>query len=125
MFKNTAAFSGFSTNDTAAAKTFYSDTLGLEITEEGGLLRLHIAGGIPVLIYPKDNHEPATYTVLNFPVDDITQAMDELIKRGVRFEHYDEPVKTDDKGVFTYGSLKQAWFKDPGGNILSVIEAKM
>jgi len=125
MFKNTKAFSGFSVNDTAKAKEFYSNILGLEVTEEmQGLLNLHISGGNNVLIYPKPNHVPATFTILNFPVTDIEKAVEELNKRGVQFEKYNEPyLKTDEKGICR-GEPLVAWFKDPAGNILSVIESK-
>jgi catechol 2,3-dioxygenase-like lactoylglutathione lyase family enzyme len=124
MFRDTKAFLGFSVDNVEKAKQFYSQTLGLNVSEQGGLLHLHLAGSSPVLVYPKPNHEPATFTILNFPVDNIETAMDELAGRGVKFEHYDLPqVKTDAKGVFTVeGALKQAWFKDPAGNILSVIQ---
>src|SRR5258708_1634269 len=99
MFKDTKAFSGFSVDDIAKAKAFYGQTLGLNVTEEHGMLNLHIAGGNPVLIYPKPNHVPATYTILNFPVQNIDQAVDDLTKRGVAFEHYDGPMGTDAKGI--------------------------
>ena len=123
MFKNTRAFSGFAVNDIPEAKAFYSNVLGLDVSEEYGMLNLHIAGGNNVLIYPKPNHIPATYTILNFPVDNIEQAVDELGHRGVRFEHYDEEnFKTDEKGIFRGGGPLIAWFKDPAGNILSVLE---
>lgn len=123
MFKNTKAFSGFSVDDIVKAKVFYSQLLGLEVSEEmQGLLKLHLGNGTEVLIYPKPNHQPATFTILNFPVADIEQAVDELIKRGVQFEKYDWPnLKTDTKGI-SHGKPKVAWFKDPAGNILSVIE---
>jgi catechol 2,3-dioxygenase-like lactoylglutathione lyase family enzyme len=124
MFKDTNAFSGFSVDDTQKAKEFYSQTLGLEVSEMNGLLELHLAGGARVLIYPKPNHTPATFTILNFPVDNVEQAVDELTRRGIRFEHYDEDeLKTDEKGIFHGGGPKIAWFKDPAGNILSVLEA--
>jgi catechol 2,3-dioxygenase-like lactoylglutathione lyase family enzyme len=127
MFKNTKAFSGFSVNDLQKAKEFYGKTLGLDVAElEMGVLELHIAGGTNILIYPKPNHVPATFTILNFPVDNIEDAVDELTKRGVRFEKYDEPeIKTDEKGIHR-GSTDPniAWFKDPAGNILSVLEEK-
>ena len=125
MFKNTKAFSGFSTSDIPEAQRFYSQTLGLDVSESGGLLTLHLAGGTSVLIYPKGSqHTPATFTVLNFPVDNIEQSIDKLVERGVHFEVYNEgDVKTDSRGIFHFKSLKQAWFKDPAGNILSVIEA--
>lgn len=126
MFKDTKAFSSFSADDMPKVKAFYREVLGIDVTEEGAMLTLKIAGGNNVMIYPKDNHVPATYTVLNFPVDDIEQAVDELKKRGVQFEHYDGQVQTDEKGIFRYeGQLKQAWFKDPAGNIVSVIESNM
>jgi catechol 2,3-dioxygenase-like lactoylglutathione lyase family enzyme len=125
MFKNTKAFSGFSVNDTQKAKEFYSHTLELAVSEKNGLLFLHIAGGTEILIYPKPNHTPATFTILNFPVDNVEKAVDELMKRGVHFEIYNEAdLKTDEKGIFRGGGPKIAWFKDPAGNILSVLEEK-
>ncbi len=123
MLGDSKAFSGFSANDIEKAKEFYGRTLGLKVSESNGLLTLHLAGGNDVLIYPKPNHTPATFTVLNFPVDDVDQAVDELTKRGVRFEIYDLPdVKTDKKGIMRGNGPTIAWFKDPAGNILSVIE---
>lgn len=124
MLKSSQAFSGFSTNDIGKAKEFYGRTLGLEVSEEHGILNLHLGGGANVLIYPKDNHSPATFTVLNFPVDDVDKTVDELGRRGVRFEIYDEPdFKTDAKGVSRdNGGPTIAWFKDPAGNILSVLD---
>ena len=123
MLGDSKAFSGFSANDTEKAKEFYGRTLGLKVSETNGLLTLHLAGGSNVLIYPKPNHTPATFTVLNFPVDDMDQAVDELTKRGVRFEIYDLPdLKTDNKGIMRGSGPTIAWFKDPAGNILSVIE---
>src|SRR4051794_32902119 len=119
MLKDSRAFSGFSVNDIAAAKDFYADTLGLEVSEANGRLTVHLAGGGTVLIYPKPNHEPATYTVLNFPVADIEAAVDGLIERGVRFERY-EGMPTDDRGIFRAGGPPIAWFTDPAGNVLSV-----
>jgi len=103
MFKDTKAFSGFSVNDIQKAKEFYGETLGLEVSETHGLLKLHLAGGTTVLIYPKPNHAPATFTILNFPVDNIEEAVDQLTKRGVRFERYEGDLKTDQKGVFRGG----------------------
>ena len=100
MFKGTKAFSGFSVNDIQKAKEFYGATLGLEVSETHGLLNLHLAGGSKVLIYPKPNHAPATFTILNFPVDNIEEAVEQLTKRGVRFERYDGTLKTDEKGIF-------------------------
>ena len=123
MLGDSKAFSGFSANDTEKAKEFYGRTLGLKVSETNGLLTLHLAGGSNVLIYPKPNHTPVTFTVLNFPVDDVDQAVDELAKRGVRFEIYDLPdLKTDKKGIMRGNGPTIAWFKDPAGNILSVIE---
>jgi catechol 2,3-dioxygenase-like lactoylglutathione lyase family enzyme len=126
MFNDSHAFSGFSTNDIAKAKEFYSKTLGLEVTEDQGMgmLTLHLAGGGNVLIYPKDNHEPATFTVLNFPVSDINGAVDALTAAGVVFERY-EGTPHDERGIVR-GSAEDgppiAWFKDPAGNVLSVLE---
>jgi catechol 2,3-dioxygenase-like lactoylglutathione lyase family enzyme len=123
MLEESKAFSGFSSNDLKKAKEFYGGTLGLKVSEEHGLLTLHLAGGNNVLIYPKPNHAPATFTVLNFPVNDVDEAVDELTRRGVRFEIYDLPdLKTDKKGVMRGNGPTIAWFKDPAGNILSVIE---
>ena len=126
MFKNTKAFSSFSVNDLQRAKEFYGQTLGLEVSEMHEGLQLQIAGGARIFIYPKPNHTPASFTVLNFQVDDIEPAVDELIKRGVRFEQYEEPIKTDEKGIHRSGGIGPdiAWFKDPAGNILSVLEEK-
>ena len=124
MLENSKAFSGFAAPDIAKIKEFYSKTLGLKVTEEHGLLTLHLAGGNNVLIYPKPDHVPATFTVLNFPVDDVDLAVDELSKRGVRFEKYNGPeIKTDEKGIMRGKGPTIAWFKDPAGNILSVLEA--
>jgi catechol 2,3-dioxygenase-like lactoylglutathione lyase family enzyme len=122
MFRNTKAFSGFSVNDIQKAKQFYGETLGLEVSETQGLLNLHLAGGTTVLVYPKPNHLPATFTILNFPVADIEEAVDQLTRKGVRFERYDGDLKTDDKGIFRGGGPLIAWFKDPAGNVLSVLE---
>jgi len=121
MFKNTKAFSGFSVDDVQKAKAFYGQILGLEVSEAHGLLHLHIGGGSAVLVYPKPNHTPATFTILNFPVDNIEQAVEELTKRGVCFEVYDN---TDEKGISRGGGPNIAWFKDPAGNILSVLEGE-
>ena len=127
MFKDTKAFSGFSANDLQKAKEFYRQTLGLDVsTGPMGVLQLNISGGTVILIYPKPNHTPATFTILNFPVENIEPAVDELTKRGVRFEHYDQPeIKTDEKGIhWDDVGPNIAWFKDPAGNILSVLEEK-
>ena len=125
MFGNTKAFSGFAVDDLEKAKQFYSETLGLEVTEENDLLTLHIAGDRPVLVYPKPNHTPASFTILNFPVDNIEAAVDQLAARGVDFERYEgTPAATDEKGIFRGGGPLIAWFTDPAGNVLSVIESE-
>src|SRR5436189_6336709 len=121
--RDSKAVSGLSAGDIQTAKKFYAETLGLDVTETHGLLTLRLAGGNNVLIYPKPNHVPATFTVLNFPVKDVELAVDELTKRAVRFEMYDLPnLKTDKKGIMRGNGPTIAWFKDPAGNILSVIE---
>jgi predicted enzyme related to lactoylglutathione lyase len=123
MLKDSKAFSGFAAPDITRAKEFYEQTLGLKVSESHGLITLHLAGGNNVLIYPKPNHVPATFTVLNFPVDHVDKTVDELTKRGVRFEIYDMPdIKTDEKGIMRGKGPTIAWFKDPAGNILSVLE---
>ena len=121
MFENSKAFSGFSVDDIPKARQFYGETLGLRVTEENGMLTLHTAGDRNTLIYPKDDHTPATFTILNFPVADVDKAVDELIARGVRFERYDG-AEQDDKGIHRGGGPLIAWFKDPAGNILSVLQ---
>lgn len=122
MFTDTKAFSGFAVDDMAKAKQFYEETLGLRTSEEGeGLMVLHIAGDRDTLVYPKPDHTPATFTILNFPVDDIEPAVDELTARGVSFERY-PGTDTDEKGIFRGGGPLIAWFKDPAGNVLSVIQ---
>ncbi len=123
MLGDTRAFSGFAADDLEAARAFYGDTLGVRVTEENGLLTLHLDGGArPTLIYPKPDFEPATYTILNFPVGDIDAAVAELAGRGVAFERYDG-FGQDDNGVSRdAGGPPIAWFKDPAGNILSVLE---
>ncbi|HEY1166714.1 MAG TPA: VOC family protein [Chitinophaga sp.] len=128
MFEQTKAFSSFSVSDLQEAKEFYQQQLGLEVTEDTtmSILQLRITGGNSVIIYPKPNHEPATFTVLNFPVNNIDEAVDELTKRGVRFLQYDGEIKTDEKGIARSDDKSQgpsiAWFEDPAGNILSVLE---
>lgn len=121
-FKNTKAFSSFSVNDLDETKKFYSQTLGLEVseTEEGLILKTN--GGNDVFIYSKPDHTPASFTILNFVVDDIDKVVDELTKIGIHFQIYDKgELKTDDRGVFQ-GKPKIAWFKDPAGNFLSILE---
>ena len=124
MFKQAKAFSGFSVDDLQKAKAFYGEVLGLEVTEvDMGLLELHIEGGNSIMIYPKPNHVPATFTILNFPVSDVEKAVDELTQRGVQFEQYEGEIKTDEKGICRSDEGPTiAWFKDPAGNILSVLE---
>ena len=125
MLKNSKAFSGFSVNDLEKAKHFYGEVLGLDVSDAPmGLLQLNLAGGTVVLVYPKPNHIPATFTILNFPVQNIEETVTELTKRGVPFEDYDQAeIKTDYKGIHRGDEGPTiAWFKDPAGNILSVIE---
>ena len=128
MFKDTKAFSGFSVNDIEKAKVFYSETLGLDVSgpNEMGMLTLNISGGSTIIIYSKPNHEPATFTILNFPVDNIDQAVDDLKSHGVNFEQYEN--MTDEKGIArgieNHRGPNIAWFKDPAGNILSVLQDK-
>ena len=120
MFEHTKAFSGFSVDDIPAAHAFYADTLGIRVTEEHGMLTLHLAGGDrPTLVYPKKDHTPAAFTILNFPVADIESAVDELAAKGVTFERY---PNVDAKGIFREVGPPIAWFKDPAGNILSVLQ---
>jgi catechol 2,3-dioxygenase-like lactoylglutathione lyase family enzyme len=121
-FKNTKAFSSFSVNDLEEAKKFYEQTLGLEVSESEEGLNLEIKGGNNVFIYPKPDHAPATFTVLNFLVDDVDRTVDELTNLGIRFQIYNEgQLKTNDKGICE-GKPKIAWFKDPAGNFLSILE---
>jgi catechol 2,3-dioxygenase-like lactoylglutathione lyase family enzyme len=121
MLGESKAFSGFAVDDIEAARGFYGDVLGLTVTEENGMLTLQLAGDRPTLIYPKDDHEPATYTILNFPVDDIDAAAEGLMERGVAFETY-EGAPQDEKGVMREHGPPIAWFRDPAGNILSIIQ---
>ena len=120
MFAETKAFSGFAVDDLEAARAFYGDTLGIETSEDHGLMTLHLSGDRPTLVYPKPDHTPADYTILNFPVDDVERAVDELTARGVRFERYDG-MPQDEKGIMRGNGPDIAWFKDPAGNILSLL----
>jgi catechol 2,3-dioxygenase-like lactoylglutathione lyase family enzyme len=121
MFRESKAYAGFSVNDIPKAKAFYGDTLGLEVSEANGMLTLHLATGGRVLVYPKDDHEPASFTILNFPVDDIDAAVDGLAGLGVTFEQYPDSGQ-DERGIQRQWGPPIAWFKDPAGNILSVLE---
>ncbi len=122
MLSAVTAFSGFSTDDSSTVKAFYADTLGLDVTDENGMLTLKFPNGHTVLIYPKgDAHEPATYTALNFEVDDIEAAVDELTAKGVTFERYPDMPGQDERGIMRDQGPPIAWFKDPAGNILSLI----
>ncbi|SCG36205.1 VOC family protein [Micromonospora inositola] len=126
MFRDTKAFSGFSVDDIDHAERFYAETLGLRVSrddEMGGLLTLHIAGDRPVLVYPKADHVPASYTVLNFPVADVDRAVDEVTSRGVRFARY-EGMPQDEKGIMRGHGPTIAWFTDPAGNVMSVLEQR-
>jgi catechol 2,3-dioxygenase-like lactoylglutathione lyase family enzyme len=124
MLGDSAAFSGFSVHDIEAARAFYTDVLGLRVTEDMGILTLHLGGGTDVIAYPKgDAHVPASFTVLNFPVPDVPAAARALAERGVIFERYEgTPTETDGDGVFRGGGPLIAWFTDPSGNVFSVIE---
>ena len=119
MVELTKAFSGFSVDDIPTAQRFYGEVLGLDVTESNGMLTIHTAGGRDTLIYPKPDHTPATFTILNFPVTDVEVAVDDLTARGVEFEHYDF---VDPKGINRQGGPLIAWFTDPAGNVLSVIQ---
>ena len=121
MIGSSAAFSGMSSNDIEAAKRFYGETLGVDVSEDHGILNLKLAGGQRVIVYPKDNHEPATFTVLNFEVSDIAAAVDDLVAKGVVFERY-EGAGQDAKGIARQYPPPIAWFKDPAGNVLAVIQ---
>jgi catechol 2,3-dioxygenase-like lactoylglutathione lyase family enzyme len=126
MFTPTSAFSGFSVNDLAKAKAFYAETLGLPVDDEGVGMRMHLPGGGTVFAYPKDDHHPATFTIVNFVVENIDEAVDELTERGVQFEHYAEGPQTDEKGILRGRALHMgpdiAWFKDPAGDTLAVLQ---
>lgn len=121
MFATTKAFSGFAVPDVEKARKFYGETLGLKTSVENGMLTLHLAGDRPTLVYPKPDHAPANYTILNFVVDDIDAAVEELTRRGVRLERY-EGFSQDEKGIARGDGPDIAWFKDPAGNILSVLQ---
>jgi catechol 2,3-dioxygenase-like lactoylglutathione lyase family enzyme len=123
MFTNTKAFSGFAVDDLEKAREFYGETLGLRTSEQHGLMTLHIAGDRNILVYPKPGHVPAGYTILNFPVENIEEAVDGLLARGVRLESYDS-FGQDSKGIFRGGGPFIAWFKDPAGNVLSVLQER-
>src|ERR671916_648707 len=117
MFADTKAFSGFAVDDIERARAFYAETLGLRVSEEHGMLTLHLAGDRDTLVYPKEDHVPATFTILNFAVEDVEQAVDALTERGVEFERYDG-FGQDEKGIMRGQGPDIAWFRDPAGNIL-------
>jgi predicted enzyme related to lactoylglutathione lyase len=124
MFADTKAFSGFAVDDIEAARRFYGETLGIKTTEANGIVTLHLAGGErPTIVYPKPGHVPAEYTILNFPVDDIDAAVDALVGRRVSFERY-PGMEQDERGVMRAGGPFIAWFKDPAGNVLSVLQER-
>ena len=126
MLKTNKIFSGFSVSDLGQAKDFYSKVLGLPTTETKEGLQLDVGNGCEVFVYPKSNHTPATYTIMNFVVDNIEQSVDELVTHGVIFEQYDDPhMKTDAKGISRGNRMAIAWFKDPAGNFLSLIQNKI
>ena len=121
MFGGAKVVSSFAVDDTAAARKFYGETLGLRVSEEDGPLMLHLASDHRILVYPKPDHTPASFTILNFPVDDIDQAVDELTARGVPIQRY-EAFQTDARGIYRGQGHSIAWFTDPAGNVLSVIQ---
>ncbi len=121
MLSDRTAFSSFSVDDLDAARAFYAETLGLTVTEEQGMLMLDLAGGQRVLVYPKDDHEPASFTVLNFEVPDIEAAVDDLVGRGVTFERY-EAFAQDERGIMREFGPPIAWFTDPARNVVAVIQ---
>lgn len=128
MLQNSPAFSGFSVHDLAAAKEFYGDTLGLDVHQDDMGLHLQLAFGTHIFIYEKPDHQPASFTILNFPVDDINAAIDALVEKGVTFERYDNlPAPQDERGVLRGKAAGQgpdiAWFRDPSGNVLSILES--
>jgi predicted enzyme related to lactoylglutathione lyase len=123
MLPYTRAYSGFAVDDVSKARQFYQDTIGLRVTEEYGMLHLHIGNDTEVLVYPKPGHVPAPFTILNFQVEDIDKAVDELVARGVEFQRYDG-MKTDAKGIFRAEGPYIAWFTDPAGNTLSILQER-
>lgn len=124
MFGQAKAFSGFSVDDLDAAQEFYGDKLGMSVSNQNGLLVLHVAGGGDILIYPKEDHTPATFTILNFPVDDIDDAADRLGERGIELVRY-EGFPQDERGIMRGQGPAIAWFLDPAGNVLSVLEESL
>lgn len=125
LFKDVPAFPSFAAKDLRAEKTFFADTLGLNVDDRQGMLYLNLGGSNKILIYPKSDHTPASFTILNFPVDDINAAVDQLTNRGIKFERYDIPgLKPDERLIYRGEGPPIAWFKDPSGNIFSVLEDK-
>ena len=123
MFASTEAFSGFAVDDIERAREFYGETLGLETSMQNGLMTLHLAGGRPTLVYPKPSHMPADYTILNFKVDEIEPAVDELAARGVQLERY-AGMEQDERGIMRGGGPYIGWFRDPAGNVLAVLQER-
>ena len=123
MFGNTEAFSGFAVDDVEKAQDFYGDTLGIRTSTDNGILTLHLAGERDTIVYPKPDHTPAGYTILNFRVDRIERAVDELVARGVELERYDG-FEQDERAIFRGGGPYIAWFKDPAGNVLAVLQER-
>ncbi len=123
MFGNTEAFSGFAVDDVEKAQDFYGETLGIRTSTENGILTLHLAGQRDTIVYPKPDHTPAGYTILNFRVDRIERAVDELVARGVELERYDG-FEQDERAIFRGGGPYIAWFKDPAGNVLAVLQER-
>lgn len=129
MFQNSKAFSSFSVDDAGKARAFYSQVLGLEVFEipgMGGMFELKVHGSTPIMVYPKADHKPANFTVLNFPVEDAEDAVDRLIGLGILPERYEQDdIKTDTKGIHREKEFTISWFKDPAGNVFSVMSGKL
>ena len=126
MFTTAHAFSGFSVDDIARARAFYADALGMSVTDDPmGFLNLHLDNGGTILIYSKENHSPASFTILNFPVDDVDAAVTDLNARGVQTKIYDDAeIPTDARGIARGNGPDIAWFRDPAGNVLSVLSSR-
>ena len=122
MLTNTPSFTSFSVDDVARARAFYGDSLGLQVDDQQGLLQIQTGDGHQVMVYPKEDHQPATYTILNFQVNDIEKAVDDLTDQGIQFEQYGGEIQTNEKGIRRDDMGAIAWFKDPAGNVLAVVE---